>query len=198
MNLSVTDWLIVLFVFCGMVYSVNTTKGLMKSVTDFLAAGRTAGRYVVSISSGIAGLGAISIMMFLEMGYVSGFALAYKSCSITRKKEIRKGLASSQAQQGDFDYLRNIKFHTWVGMRFSSALKIPVILREIFQAVTNFTLCTVIAWFRKMKRLFYPTPISEVISLVPFHSEIVTPLNFIRKKAKQKDCKSIEISLKIH
>ena len=77
MNLSVTDWLIVLFVFCGMVYSVNTTKGLMKSVTDFLAAGRTAGRYVVSISSGIAGLGAISIMMFLEMGYVSGFALAW-------------------------------------------------------------------------------------------------------------------------
>ena len=55
MNLSVTDWLIVLFVFCGMIYSVNTTKGLMKSVTDFLAAGRTAGRYVVSISSGIAG-----------------------------------------------------------------------------------------------------------------------------------------------
>ena len=77
MNLSVTDWLIVLFVFCGMVYSVNTTKGLMKSVTDFLVAGRTAGRYVVSISSGIAGLGAISIVMFLEMGYVSGFALAW-------------------------------------------------------------------------------------------------------------------------
>ena len=77
MNLSVTDWLIVLIVFCGMIYSVNTTKGLMKSVTDFLAAGRTAGRYVVSISSGIAGLGAISIVMFLEMGYVSGFALAW-------------------------------------------------------------------------------------------------------------------------
>ena len=77
MNLSVIDWLIVLVVFCGMIYSVNTTKGLMKSVTDFLAAGRTAGRYVVSISSGIAGLGAKSIMMFLEMGYVSGFALAW-------------------------------------------------------------------------------------------------------------------------
>ena len=52
MNLSVLDWLIVFICFAGMVYSVRSTKGLMKSVSDFLAAGRTAGRYVVSISSG--------------------------------------------------------------------------------------------------------------------------------------------------
>ena len=75
--MQLIDWLIVFLVFSGMIYSVSYSKGLMKSVTDFLAAGRTAGRYVVSISSGIAGLGAISIMMFLEMGYVSGFALAW-------------------------------------------------------------------------------------------------------------------------
>jgi len=60
-----------------MFLSVSASKGLMKSVTDFLAAGRTAGRYVVSISSGIAGLGAITIVNHLEMGYVSGFALSW-------------------------------------------------------------------------------------------------------------------------
>ena len=49
----------------------------MKSVTDFLSAGRTAGRYLISVSSGIAGLGAISVVMFLEMGYVAGFSLAW-------------------------------------------------------------------------------------------------------------------------
>tara|TARA_B100000686_G_scaffold30225_1_gene30923 strand:+ start:19025 stop:21100 length:2076 start_codon:yes stop_codon:yes gene_type:complete len=77
MNLSILDWLIVFVCLAGMIFSVRTTKGLMKSVSDFLAAGRTAGRYVVSVSSGVAGLGAISIVMFLEMGYVSGFALAW-------------------------------------------------------------------------------------------------------------------------
>ena len=77
MNLSFIDWLIVMVVMGGMIYSVSFTKGLMKSVSDFLAAGRTAGRYVLSISSGIAGLGAISIVMFLEMGYVSGFSMAW-------------------------------------------------------------------------------------------------------------------------
>ncbi len=60
-----------------MIYSVSMTKGLMKSVTDFLSAGRTAGRYVISVSSGVAGLGAISIVMFLEMGYVAGFSLSW-------------------------------------------------------------------------------------------------------------------------
>ncbi len=77
MNLTLIDWLIVFAILVGMFYSVSASKGLMKSVTDFLAAGRTAGRYVVSISSGIAGLGAITIVNHLEMGYVSGFALSW-------------------------------------------------------------------------------------------------------------------------
>tara|TARA_B100000424_G_scaffold235195_1_gene199421 strand:+ start:3210 stop:5297 length:2088 start_codon:yes stop_codon:yes gene_type:complete len=76
-NLTFIDWLIVALVLGGMIYSVRMTKGLMKSVTDFLSAGRTAGRYVLSVSSGIAGLGAISIVMFMEMGFVAGFALSW-------------------------------------------------------------------------------------------------------------------------
>jgi len=76
-NLAFVDWMIVIIVLGGMIYSVSMTKGLMKSVSDFLSAGRTAGRYVLSISSGVAGLGAISIVMFLEMGYVAGFSLSW-------------------------------------------------------------------------------------------------------------------------
>ena len=71
------DWIIVIAVLAGMLISVNLSRGLMKSVSDFLSAGRTAGRYLISVSSGIAGLGAISIVMFLEMGYVAGFSLAW-------------------------------------------------------------------------------------------------------------------------
>lgn len=77
MNLAFIDWLVVIIVLGGMVYSVSMTKGLMQSVTDFLSAGRTAGRYVISVSSGVAGLGAISIVMFLEMGYIAGFSLSW-------------------------------------------------------------------------------------------------------------------------
>ena len=66
MNLSIIDWAIVIIVLAGMIYSVSFTKGLMRSVTDFLSAGRTAGRYLISVSQGAAGLGAISIVSFLE------------------------------------------------------------------------------------------------------------------------------------
>ena len=68
MNLLFIDWLIIAVVLLGMIYSVSFTKGLMKSVTDFLSAGRTAGRYLISVSQGAAGLGAISIVSFLEVG----------------------------------------------------------------------------------------------------------------------------------
>ena len=77
MNLHLVDWLIVFVALVGMFYSVSLSSGLMKSVTDFLSAGRTAGRYLISVSSGVAGLGAISVVMFLEMGYIAGFSLAW-------------------------------------------------------------------------------------------------------------------------
>ena len=77
MNLSFIDWLIVLIILIGMIYSVSFTKGLMRSVTDFLSAGRTAGRYLISVSQGAAGLGAISIVSFLEVGYITGFSFQW-------------------------------------------------------------------------------------------------------------------------
>lgn len=77
MNLSIFDWAIVIIVLAGMIYSVSFTKGLMRSVTDFLSAGRTAGRYLISVSQGAAGLGAISIVSFLEVGYITGFSFQW-------------------------------------------------------------------------------------------------------------------------
>ena len=77
MNLSFIDWLIIIIVLSGMIYSVSFTKGLMRSVTDFLSAGRTAGRYLISVSQGAAGLGAITIISFLEVGYITGFSFQW-------------------------------------------------------------------------------------------------------------------------
>ena len=76
MNLEFFDWLIVIAVLLGMILSVSTSKGLMQSVSDFLAAGRSAGRYVMSISSGVAGLGAITIVNYMEMNYIAGFSIS--------------------------------------------------------------------------------------------------------------------------
>jgi SSS family solute:Na+ symporter len=56
------------------------TKRYTKSVADFLAAGRSAGRYLISISEGMAALGAVSIILQMEMFYSVGFASQWWNC----------------------------------------------------------------------------------------------------------------------
>ena len=77
MNLALVDWLIMLLMVGIMVWGVLYTRNLMKSVSDFLTAGRTAGRYLISMSHGMAQLGAITIIGMLEINYISGFTLRW-------------------------------------------------------------------------------------------------------------------------
>ena len=77
MHLSIIDWLIIASMLGLMIWGVLFTKKLMRCVSDFLAAGRSAGRYVLSFASGMAQLGAISIIGLLEMNYIAGFSLRW-------------------------------------------------------------------------------------------------------------------------
>ncbi len=73
MNLGLIDWTIVAFIALLMFGGVQISKRHMQGVADFLAAGRSAGRYILSLSSGVAALGAITIVSQLEMNYEAGF-----------------------------------------------------------------------------------------------------------------------------
>ena len=73
MNLNLLDWSIVLMLFILMVGMVFLSKSLLKSVTDFLATGRTGGRYIISMFHGTAALGAITVVGALEQNYAAGF-----------------------------------------------------------------------------------------------------------------------------
>ena len=67
------DWIIIgalLAVLCGVLY---WCQRYVKSTADFLAAGRCARRYLLTITSGIAGIGAISIVGSFEQSYAAGF-----------------------------------------------------------------------------------------------------------------------------
>ncbi|UCH83322.1 MAG: sodium:solute symporter [Candidatus Latescibacterota bacterium] len=77
MNMAPVDWGILFGVLLCLMAGVFVTRRYMQSVADFLAAGRTAGRYILSLSQGIAGLGAISIVGLLEMNYIAGFSMTW-------------------------------------------------------------------------------------------------------------------------
>jgi SSS family solute:Na+ symporter len=76
-NLTWIDWSIVAVVFAFIIGVVIVSRTLMRSVSDFLAAGRTGGRYLISLSQGTASLGAITIVGMLEMNYIAGFNMRW-------------------------------------------------------------------------------------------------------------------------
>ncbi|MEW6508548.1 MAG: sodium:solute symporter [Bacteroidota bacterium] len=77
MNLTSIDWLIVIISIVILFFAAGATKKLVRSVADFLSAGRTAGRYLITISQGIVIVGAITIVAQWEANYVAGFALQW-------------------------------------------------------------------------------------------------------------------------
>jgi solute:Na+ symporter, SSS family len=76
-NLALGDWLIVAGMLALLLCGVHLSNRHTRSVADFLAAGRNAGRYLVGVAGGIAGLGAITIVGNLEMNYIAGFSMSW-------------------------------------------------------------------------------------------------------------------------
>jgi solute:Na+ symporter, SSS family len=77
MNLRVLDWLIVIVCTGGLILLVRLSQRYMHSVADFLSAGRTAGRYMISVSQGMSALGSITIVGMWEINYIAGFSLRW-------------------------------------------------------------------------------------------------------------------------
>ncbi len=73
--MTIIDWSIMavpMLVVCFIAYKTNRH---MKGVSDFLAGGRVAGRYLVCTAAGMAGMGVISVVAAFERIYKAGFAI---------------------------------------------------------------------------------------------------------------------------
>lgn len=75
MNLHAIDWLIVAVPLVILVVIATVTRRHVKDVSDFMTGGRLAGRYLVAVSDGVAGMGLITVVAFFEFYYHSGFAV---------------------------------------------------------------------------------------------------------------------------
>ncbi len=77
MNLTLLDWLIVAILFVLLTAVALVTRRYTRSVAAFLTADRSAGRYLLTMASGMAGLGAITLVANFEQFYQAGFAAGW-------------------------------------------------------------------------------------------------------------------------
>jgi len=142
MNLQGIDWAIITAFVVGLAALAIYARRFNKSVADFLVANRCAGRYLLSISQGIAGIGVVSFVAMFEMydragltatwwGFLSapiGLFVAISGWLAYRYRETR---AMTLAQLFEVRYSRN--FRVFAGILAWTA---GVINMGIFPAVT--------------------------------------------------------------
>ena len=73
MDMTWIDWSIVVGLIVFITYTAVTTKKRTKSVADFLAANRCAGRYLLGIAHHTSRMGAVSVIAGFEVFMRSGF-----------------------------------------------------------------------------------------------------------------------------
>lgn len=66
------DWIIVLGLLVAIIVGALSTRKYTRSVADFLAANRCAGRYLLTVGAGASALGAITLIAMSEMVFVGG------------------------------------------------------------------------------------------------------------------------------
>jgi SSS family solute:Na+ symporter len=71
------DWIIVCIPLLLVLAISLYTRRYVKGVSDYLAAGRVAGRYVVAVAAGEASMGLITVVAQFEFMYASGFAVNF-------------------------------------------------------------------------------------------------------------------------
>ena len=81
--MSAIDWAIVAGFMVFITLVAVTAKKYTRSVADFLAANRCAGKYLLAVGDGISGLGAISVLAQFQMFYESGFTKIWWESAIS-------------------------------------------------------------------------------------------------------------------
>jgi Na+/proline symporter len=129
------DWLIVVIPVFAILGAALYSKRYIRGVVDFLAAGRVAGRYVISVGDMTALLGVITLVALVESKYQVGYALSFWEYLVV-PVGIIMGLTGYCTYR--FRETRALSIGQFLEMRYNRPFRIVAAsLRTISEMLTN-------------------------------------------------------------
>jgi len=135
--MSWIDWCIVAIPVFIVVYNGFRAQKYVKGISDFLTGGRVAGRYVLTIAMGEAGMGLISLVALYEVYYKSGFAYGYWG-SVTAPIAMVVALTGFCVYR--FRETRAMTMGQFLEMRYSRPFRIFAALLQSISGIINYAL----------------------------------------------------------
>ncbi|WP_269537117.1 sodium:solute symporter family protein [Cerasicoccus fimbriatus] len=133
--MSIIDWGIVTVFLLALMGLVLYSRRYMRGVADYLVANRCAGRYLLTLSEGIAGLGAITIVGAFEITYQAGFVPIWWSYFLSPLGLI---IALSGFVIYRFRQTRSMTMPQFIEMRYSRRFRVFCGLLAFLSGLINY------------------------------------------------------------
>ncbi len=134
-SLHTLDWWIIAGLLLCWTVTIFAVRRYTKSVADFLAAGRCAGRYLITLSGSTLTLGAFTFIGFFEAYYKAGFPAAWWQLIMTVQFAI---VSISGWVAYRFRQTRAMTLAQFLELRYSRKLRIFAGMVAWFSGVVNF------------------------------------------------------------
>ncbi|MDR0534501.1 MAG: hypothetical protein LBH01_11160 [Verrucomicrobiales bacterium] len=135
MSLTLLDYIIIGVPLLVVIFASLYLQKYMRSVADFLAASRCAGRYLICTASGATGSSVMIMITALEMFSRTGFSLRFWD-SLTAVVLFFFGLLGLIVYR--FRETRALTFHQFFELRYSKGVRVYASFLNVFSGIFNF------------------------------------------------------------
>ena len=143
--MGLLDYVIVIVPVIFVLFAAWYTKRYVKGVADFLAAGRVAGRYIISVADLANGLAIITLVAYVEEHYRTGFSLAFWN-NILMPLGLFLGMTGYCTYR--FRETRAMSIGQFLEMRYSKNFRIfAAALRSLTEVCSNMIMPAIAARF---------------------------------------------------
>jgi SSS family solute:Na+ symporter len=135
MNLSILDYIVVAVPLVVILFVSIYLQRYMRSVADFLAANRSAGRFLICTSMDAGGSNVMSLLVAMEVFSHVGFSLTFWA-KLTEVFFFFLGILGLVSYR--FRETRVLTFHQFFEVRYSKGLRVFASFLNVFSGVFNF------------------------------------------------------------